>query len=107
MLSLAGIDHITVSPPLLKALAADVSETPLTPTYTTPSAEGKKPSWSDLEGLADSEDRYKAAFGRNIEASRKLDEAIIIFLGYERKLEDIMEAELKVVKDAKDLVRDS
>ena len=48
-----------------------------------------------MAGLVGDENKYKALFAKNTEASRKLDEAITKFLEYDEKLEDLVRVELE------------
>lgn len=106
ILSLTGIDHITIPPHLLSKLAAlpDDTSAPLQPTYVPDAAHAPKEGWNQLADLFNDEERYKSLFGANSEASRKLDEAILVFMSYERMLEEVLTAELKIVKTEEDAV---
>lgn len=87
---LAGADHITISPPLLRKLA---STTYVDTKYLSLFDTGKANQVDDVEfGDVENEERFRMAFTRRDggKQEKKLVEAINIFCDFQEKLEKMM-----------------
>lgn len=92
-MSLAGVHHITVSPPLLKQLA-ETPGTGIKAVFPNPELELK--STESFDEIARDESKWRMAYtlsdgGKN---EVKLGQAINIFVGMQRELEKIAEGVL-------------
>lgn len=98
VMALAGVDHITVSPPLLRELSSTSAAT-WAATWDEPSLfDTGEPGKQDKTGnywekwFGDDEKKYRLAFTRSGggEAERKLVQAINIFCDFQDRLEGMM-----------------
>lgn len=90
ILSLSGVDHITIAPRLLQELADTKVDTyPSKSLFDGQATEGIT---ADLHGLADNEARFKMAVTREHggDEERKMSQAINIFCDFQERLERMM-----------------
>lgn len=89
IMSLSGVDHITIAPRLLRALA-DLKIAKQPTSLFDHDAKDKIPI--DLDGVGDDQDRFQMAVTREHggDEQRKLTQAINIFCDFQERLEGMM-----------------
>lgn len=101
VMKLAGVDHITVSPPLLAQLASMpsvlASAAVDTPATWFSEVEVDEAVDADYEGVVGDEAAWRLAFTRSKEGAneKKLTDAINIFANMQDGMEEIVRAQLK------------
>ena len=90
-MGLSGAHHITISPGLLKQLSQQTVPSNLPPAFI---AEEAKKADMETRSFIGNEKLFRQVIEENLEASRKLQEAIDWFMKFEKDMETIMRKEL-------------